>query len=145
MLTQHGERCVGPDGPRHVGRGARVEARVRWARVDDEEDVVRGHDVHPPLPGRGEVLRPPVLLPRDGRTGLPPCATLQAGSPPATHLHGGGHTREHREHWGERKEEGDEQGARCKRRSRKIKGKCVTSMFGGRNPERGTLPFLITK
>lgn len=76
--TEHGERGVGGNGPRRVFGRAAVHAHVVRLDVHDEEDVVVGHDVHPALPGGGEI-RAAVLLPGNLRRRVALGGALQPG------------------------------------------------------------------
>lgn len=78
VLTQHGQSGVGRNGAGRVPGGAAVQAHVLRFDVRDEEHVVVGHDVHPALPGGGEICAA-VLLPGDLRCGVALGGALQSG------------------------------------------------------------------
>lgn len=78
VLTQHGQSGVGGGGAGRVPGGAAVQAHVLRFHVHDEEHVVVGHDVHPPLPGGGEIGAA-VLLPGDLRRRVALGGALQSG------------------------------------------------------------------
>lgn len=78
VLTQHTQSGVGRNGACRVPGGAAVQAHVLRLDVHDEEDVVVGHDVHPALPGGGEI-GPAVFLPGDLRCRVALGGALQSG------------------------------------------------------------------
>lgn len=78
FLTQHGQGGVGRHGACGVSGSAAVQAHVLGFDVHDEEHVVIRHDVHPPLPGGGEICAA-VFLPGDLRRRVALGGTFQPG------------------------------------------------------------------